>query len=639
MNDTSTIVDEQASSRASDEGAVVPLFGELDTREVSTRSAEPIRNPRAYGASILRSVCDKVKNARAAERAVSVLGERCPELVQLIERGYVRRSRVEEELQVACEAAGLAAGNARLLITTVLVDAMEPVDPPLPTFGADDPIVLRSSKPLVLAESFLESCIDDEGRVTVRRWRGAWFEFSGGAYREVSDERIEARMWRHFGRCHVLTPEGPRELGPTTAKIRDAMRALASLTGVMLEDAGDPPFFVIDGRALARNRAVFVNGLLDLTTTEIAPSTPDLFATSTIATPWTPDAPRPVRWYRFLEDLFGDDWQAVDLLGEWFGYCLASDTSQQKLLFIIGPRRSGKGTIARVLTALLGRSSVAAPTLAFLAGPFGLASLLGRSVAIVPDARFSGGPGESAIVERLLSITGEDSIEVDIKNVKAVTARIGARLMILTNEIPRLADASNALASRMLVLQLRNSFLGAEDLNLEAELVEELPGILRWAVEGWQRLQEHGRFRQPASGREAIAELASASSPITLFAEEALVFDEPGVDPPSYVGAVELFAEWSRWCAMNGHRPGSTSTLSRSLGAAFGDRVLIGYRPRSAAQKRCFGRLRLRDEWLTRRDDDRDRFEAAQAKRDERLVRRLRAAVEPGSLEHGRDGE
>jgi len=34
-------------------------------------------------------------------------------------------------------------------------------------------------------------------------------------------------------------------------------------------------------------------------------------------------------------------------LQDWFGYTLSPDTSQQKMLMIVGPTRSGKGTIGR----------------------------------------------------------------------------------------------------------------------------------------------------------------------------------------------------------------------------------------------------------------------------------------------------
>ena len=69
---------------------------------------------------------------------------------------------------------------------------------------------------------------------------------------------------------------------------------------------------------------------------------------------------------------------------------LTGDTRQQKALLIVGPKRSGKGTIGRILTHLVGTGNVAGPTISGLARVFGLQPLIGKSVAIVSDARFAG---------------------------------------------------------------------------------------------------------------------------------------------------------------------------------------------------------------------------------------------------------
>ena len=53
--------------------------------------------------------------------------------------------------------------------------------------------------------------------------------------------------------------------------------------------------------------------------------------------------------------------------------------------------------------------------------------------------------------------------------------------MVATNEIPRLPDASGAIASRFYILRTPNSWFGKEDHNLTARLTEELPAILRWS--------------------------------------------------------------------------------------------------------------------------------------------------------------
>jgi len=108
--------------------------------------------------------------------------------------------------------------------------------------------------------------------------------------------------------------------------------------------------------------------------------------------------------------------------------------------------------------------------------------------------------------------SGEDALTVDRKFLGSVTMKLPTRLMFLTNELPRMHDASAALAGRFVVLRLTRSFYGQEDIALTAKLVEELPGILLWATEGLNRLRAAGiscsRGRlgsNPGDGRPRVA--------------------------------------------------------------------------------------------------------------------------------------
>ena len=55
----------------------------------------------------------------------------------------------------------------------------------------------------------------------------------------------------------------------------------------------------------------------------------------------------------------------------------------------------------------------------------------------------------SIVVERLLSISGEDTLTVDRKYREPWTGQLPTRIVILSNELPRLTDSSGALASRI----------------------------------------------------------------------------------------------------------------------------------------------------------------------------------------------
>jgi putative DNA primase/helicase len=157
------------------------------------------------------------------------------------------------------------------------------------------------------------------------------------------------------------------------------------------------------------------NGLLYLPTRELLDHHPAFFNLNAVPFNHDPSAPEPLEWLEFLNQLWPDDPQAIDTLQEIFGLLLTGDTRHQKAFLVVGPKRSGKGTIARIMTALLGQENVCGPTLSSLAQNFGLAPLIGKCAAIISDARISGKADQSVIVERMLSITGEDSLTIDRK--------------------------------------------------------------------------------------------------------------------------------------------------------------------------------------------------------------------------------
>lgn len=191
--------------------------------------------------------------------------------------------------------------------------------------------------------------------------------------------------------------------------------------------------------------------------------------------------------------------------------------------------------------------------------------IIGKTAAIIGDARLSGRTDQAIITERLLSLSGGDSLTIDRKNREPVTVRPFCRIMILSNELPRLSDASGALASRFIITRTRKSFLGEEDLGLESRLLSELPGILWWAIEGWKQLQAQGRFTVPASSAAAVAELDELASPVIAFVRERCT-----IAPGHRIDSQDLYAGWVDWCGKQGREhPGNAATFGRDLFAAF----------------------------------------------------------------------
>jgi putative DNA primase/helicase len=272
-------------------------------------------------------------------------------------------------------------------------------------------------------------------------------------------------------------------------------------------------------------------------------------------------APMPRAWRQFLKQLWSKDWESRKALAQWFGYVISGRLDLQKILLVVGPPRGGKGIIGRILAGLIGPKNVAAPTLASLSGEFGLAPLIGKPLALISDARLTGRAG-GVVIERLLSISGEDYLTVNIKYREQWTGKLPSRLMVISNELPEFGDTSTAIVHRFIVLMLTTSWLGKEDIDLEDTLRADLPGILNWALMGLDQLQRKSRFTQPKRSRDAIMTLVEMASPMRVFLRDACE------EHPDYrIATKELFEAYCKWAEENGHKKIVEATFGRDLRA------------------------------------------------------------------------
>lgn len=431
---------------------------------------------------------------------------------------------------------------------------------------------------------FLLMLLADEG-VQLRHWHDGWHVYrerhTGGRYAplEGADARYAVtdcvRRILDDATYLVTTKDGQelRPWSPTVSSVREVVEAMAS--SQRLSDAVRAGSWIHEA---ARREAEMpggeitcvANGLLwspregGAQARALLGHTPAFFTDTSVAIDYDAEAPAPAAWLAFLEQLWPGDSDSQSLLQEWFGYVLCGTTALHKILTLVGPPRCGKGTIAKILSALLGGPErVDHPAMNRLAEPFGLAPMLGKRLAVIGDARL--GKTDAAIVEKLLMISGEDPVTVNRKNKDELNVRLDARIMIVSNEPPRLKDDSGALASRFLPLAIRvPGWLGREDLGLSDRLLGELPGILLWALEGADRLWSNGgRFTIGDAVRENMDETERATSPIKAFIADCFeICEDPAqaleADGRTYrdewcVTKDALHEALVLWCAENGY--------------------------------------------------------------------------------------
>jgi putative DNA primase/helicase len=397
-------------------------------------------------------------------------------------------------------------------------------------------------------------------------WQGDFYRWTGAHWEAEEQASVEKWLYRQTGDATYQVPDKQTEKqkadgekptftdmpwAPTRKKIGDLAHALGvgELQREGEEDRGVLAVAngVIEGRELVRH----------------SPARFNLFS---LPFDYEPAAVCP-SWLAFLDQVLPDDKEAQEFLAEWFGYVISGRTEQHKMAALIGKKRSGKGTIARVLSALVGKGNVSGLNLGLLSGTFGLEPFVGSALAVASDVRWhSRAIGDA--VQILLEVSGEDHVTVSRKNRPAWKGTLGVRFMLMSNDTPTFSDRSGALVDRMLYVAFRQSFYGREDTGLTGKLMGELPGILNWALDGLDRLNARGRFTQPESGRGEQESTRRLADPIGAFIEDWCI-----VGPGQEIELDHLFLKYQNWCEGEGRKRDSTTKeiFSRDLRSKIDD--------------------------------------------------------------------
>jgi len=98
------------------------------------------------------------------------------------------------------------------------------------------------------------------------------------------------------------------------------------------------------------NIIVAENGAINIETASLGPHSSEHYATTRVPYAFDPEAKAP-NWRKFIGDL---DQDVGSFLKEFAGYCLTTDTSLEKAVWLIGPPGGGKSTYLEGLLAMLG---------------------------------------------------------------------------------------------------------------------------------------------------------------------------------------------------------------------------------------------------------------------------------------------
>jgi putative DNA primase/helicase len=388
-----------------------------------------------------------------------------------------------------------------------------------------------------------------------------------GAYVQVEDNEVQSQIQAMLDRAKTKVKDA--ESGEMInvdfdPKSKDVAEVLAALKNKLHRSALDRPQWLPGYTGPdAANLVSFPNVLLDTTNGKTYDPTPGLFTRNVLGFNYDAKAKKVDEWLKFLRSIFAEEEreEKIRLLRQIMGYLISGDISYQKIFMLVGPARSGKGTIMQVINRLIGQSNIYSTSFTRMVQRFGTEGFIGQSMVVFPDAHTGQWIDHEAAVETLKSISGCDPQSIDRKYEKSWKGVLGVRFMINANAMPNFADASGAFALRFVTIQTDISYADREDLRLfEDKIQPEIPAIMNWALAGLADLRAEGRFTLTENAKQARETMDVANNPVKAFANEKLVF-EPG----ARVSKKELYDAYRVWCSENGQRESTSIAFSKKL--------------------------------------------------------------------------
>lgn len=302
------------------------------------------------------------------------------------------------------------------------------------------------------------------------------------------------------------------------------------------------------------------SGIVDLRTGKLQPPAPDAMHSRSSAAPYIPNAPCPL-FEAFLIQTFLDE-LTVRFVQRYFGYCLTGRTDEQKVNFASGAGANGKSVLYNLIVGCLGSYAKYTPMSTFVQRRCGsatndLAALMGVRLVVANE----GNPGQVLDTALVKGMTGGDPITARFLFREFVTFTPRFKPVIVSNHLPEIDGNDPAIWRRVLVTPFPRVFSDEEqDPRLAEKLKAELPGILRWAVDGAIAYYREG-LNPPPTVLRAVAAFRSEMDIIGSFIADCCIAGT-GLDCP----ATPLYLAYANYAKQAGAEVMSQTAFGREMG-------------------------------------------------------------------------
>lgn len=223
---------------------------------------------------------------------------------------------------------------------------------------------------------------------------------------------------------------------------------------------------------------------------------------------------------KFMKDWFPKDPAAFETVLRWYGYCMTTDTRENKFMFFYGPTRAGKGSVARILHGIIGGSNYAVSNYSAFEDKFQSIGMHDKLVVTMEEVEATPKEHERRM-GMLKKFLGGERVVWEQKHARSFEDAFIGKIIMQSNEILAYEDKGRSVTARMIPMEFKESFFSS-GVEAPDKVVLAIPGmgskIATMAALMWYRMRRariHGAFdlkAEPWSVRECKACKSGESS-------------------------------------------------------------------------------------------------------------------------------
>jgi putative DNA primase/helicase len=283
---------------------------------------------------------------------------------------------------------------------------------------------------------------------------------------------------------------------------RSKIEAMISLAECQTGIVASPVLFDSDPLLLG-----VANGVVDLRTGTFRESRKKDYITKQAGTAYDPAAMCPT-WEKFLSRVLAENAELISFIQRAVGYSLTASIVEQVLFFLYGTGQNGKSTFAECLKHLFGGYMIKATTALYTLDRHAteplteISRLVGKRLVTGSETE----EGTRLAESRVKDITGGDTLTGRELYCPAFNFQPTHKLWIYGNHRPDIRGNDHGIWRRIRLIPFEVQIPDKEkDPKLLEKLLQELPGILNWAIKGCLEWQKNG-LGTPRVVIEATAE-------------------------------------------------------------------------------------------------------------------------------------